>query len=622
MSRPGASSGLHLLRERAASIPAALREAAAAPLPDLGGWASGAIRVTGIGSSGAHARYLAYLLADACGLRARFAAPGEFVGAPPPQASDATLIVFSQGLSPNASFALAHARSFARTLLVTSTPRDGGARADAARKRALLHSLEDAGARVFVLPGADEYGTLLRVVGPMVGYLGALRIAAALSPHTPPFDADEIARAVATAEQRLGAPPPSADEDVALLALGATAELAGNLRLKLVEGLRLPAPGVWDLLQLAHGPWQALQPRSALLLALTHAGAAAERELVDEAEALLVPGRQRLVRLEASLPAPLGIFEHEALLNALVLRGIDALGIDPTRWPGSERESALYEMQPGAGAKGAGSPVSRARARDVAATPARSLPRALAALTWPEIEALLAAGCRTAVIPLGAIEQHGPHLPLDTDARIADALAERFCAAVPEALRLPALWPGCSREHLGFPGTLDLRASTLEALLVDVVGSLARHGFDHLFVFSAHGGNDAALRAMLPALRAASAPARVTAFTGVERIAAAQARASAAEGVAAGACGHHAGEHETSILLGLSPSAVRADRLELGVTEVGQDPQALFYPDLRQRAPNGVVGDPRQASGRRAEGYLAAWADALVAAYRAEKNAK
>jgi creatinine amidohydrolase len=292
------------------------------------------------------------------------------------------------------------------------------------------------------------------------------------------------------------------------------------------------------------------------------------------------------------------------------------------RWPGSERESALYELQPGAGAEGATSQGPGARTREVESAPARPLPRSLAALTWPEIESLLAAGCRTAVIPLGAIEQHGPHLPLDTDARIADALAERFCAAVPEALRLPALWPGCSREHLGFPGTLDLRASTLEALLVDVAGSLARHGFDRLFVFSAHGGNDAALRALLPALRAAATPARVIAFTGVERIAAAQARASAVEGVAAGACGHHAGEHETSILLGLSPSVVRAERLEPGVTEVGEDAQALFYPDLRQRAPNGVVGDPREASGRRAEAYLTAWADALVSSYRAEKNAK
>src|SRR6185369_4026118 len=81
---------------------------------------------------------------------------------------------------------------------------------------------------------------------------------------------------------------------------------------------------------------------------------------------------------------------------------------------------------------------------------------ALGRLTWPAIEAAIAAGRRAAVLPLGATEQHGPHLPCAADTMIADALAERFCARVDEAVQLPALPFGCSSEHRAFPGSVSL----------------------------------------------------------------------------------------------------------------------------------------------------------------------
>lgn len=611
MSSRAPSAGLVLLRDRLLSIPDALRQAASGPAPELRGAERGGFVVTGIGSSAAHARFLVHLIAGTLGLRARFATPGEFVATPGARAGNETLVVFSQGLSPNARFALTHARRFDRVVLVTSTPADGGLRQDAPQKRALLEDVEVAGGLILRLPGADEYGTLLRVVGPMVGYVAALRIARALGPEALPLEIEDLVSAVSAAPARLDARLRGPEESIAFVALGATAELVENLRFKILEGLRRPAPPVWDLLHFAHGPWQQLHDHPGVLLALTHSGVASESHLLALAETLLVPGRHRLLRLEARLAAPLGIFEHEALVNELVLRAIEAEGLDPARWPGDDRESALYRSTP-----------ARRDPRPDPVPAQAPTSRALRSKTWPEVDALLASGHRTAVIPLGALEQHGPHLPLDTDTRIADALAERFCDAVPEAIRLPALWAGCSREHLAFAGTIDLRATTLEAVLVDLVDSLVRHGFDRLLVFSAHGGNDAALSAMLPALRAAASPARITVVAGLGRIAALQARASATEGVEAPAAGQHAGEHETSILLGLDPASVRRDRLEPGLLEIPEDAQSLFYPSLRAAAPNGVVGDPRPASGARAERYLAAWISLLVEAYRAEKNAK
>jgi creatinine amidohydrolase len=99
-------------------------------------------------------------------------------------------------------------------------------------------------------------------------------------------------------------------------------------------------------------------------------------------------------------------------------------------------------------------------------------------------------------------------------------------------------------------------------------------------------------------------------------------RLSATFGVGPEASGHHAGELETSIVLALRPDAVRTARIEPGLVTVPADPQALFYPSLREHAPTGVVGDPRGAAAERADSYLDGWVELLVAAYRREYASK
>jgi creatinine amidohydrolase len=197
-------------------------------------------------------------------------------------------------------------------------------------------------------------------------------------------------------------------------------------------------------------------------------------------------------------------------------------------------------------------------------------------------------------------------------------LAARFCAQVGEAIWCPTIPIGCSSEHLAFPGTLDVQAETLRTILLDVVRSLQRHGFSRTFIFSAHGGNYSALVDALPALRAAAAPMQVTAYTDLAALTAVFHRLSAEFGVTSEASGHHAGEFETSIVRAIRPEAVRGDRLEAGIVERRDDPQALFYPSLRAHAPSGVVGDPRAASAARAEHYLEGWVELLVGTYRRE----
>ncbi len=226
----------------------------------------------------------------------------------------------------------------------------------------------------------------------------------------------------------------------------------------------------------------------------------------------------------------------------------------------------------------------------------------------------LGSGDAMLVVPLGSTEQHGAHLPLGTDTLVADALADRLCARRPEAWALPALPLGCAEEHLGFAGTMSLAEATLHAIVRDVLQSAALHGFARAFVFSAHGGNAGALARLAPTLEGGAGGLDVCAFADLDAVTRAQAEVAARFGVAPEAAGHHAGEWETSVVAALAPERVRLDAAEPGVLASAEEAASLFYPRLDERAPNGVVGDPRGADASRAEAYLAAWVDVLDAA--------
>jgi creatinine amidohydrolase len=191
---------------------------------------------------------------------------------------------------------------------------------------------------------------------------------------------------------------------------------------------------------------------------------------------------------------------------------------------------------------------------------------------------------------------------------------------IPDAIELPVVSFGCASEHLGFPGTLSLECETLAAVLCDLAASVSRHGFARLFVFSAHGGNRDALAAALPRMRAVAGDLQILAAPGLGASMELIHKASAAFDVSADASGHHAGEFETSILLGIAPRSVRKEKLAPGVAAGQRDLDSLFYPDLRTHAPSGTVGDPCGADGSRAESYLDAWVESLLEIYRRDEN--
>ena len=220
-------------------------------------------------------------------------------------------------------------------------------------------------------------------------------------------------------------------------------------------------------------------------------------------------------------------------------------------------------------------------------------------MTWPEVEGLLAAGFTSVVIAAGAVEQHGPHLPLLVDAARGDRLAVEVARRLGNTLVAPTIRVGCSEHHMGFPGTISLRGSTLKAICLDYTASLARHGFRTICFVPSHGGNFAPLSGMLDELRASAGPGcDVRAYTDLHGFMALW-KGAVAE-VAPGLVdrvGGHADVAESSEMLCIRPGLVRGELAAPG--HVADFDEALAERIFRDGFPR---GHPQWRTGRRARG--------------------
>jgi creatinine amidohydrolase len=203
------------------------------------------------------------------------------------------------------------------------------------------------------------------------------------------------------------------------------------------------------------------------------------------------------------------------------------------------------------------------------------------------------------VINIGAIEQHGPHLPLATDAMVGGHFLDRIDATLPDdVLIAPQVQVGCSLHHMDFAGTITVSHATMLAFVSDMLDSIYAHGFRNLVLFNSHGGNEAIGRVILEKWGAAHEDARIYLLTWWKS---AHAALKALQRSGFGGVGH-ACEFETSLLMHFAPDAVRDSAIsppslvptfDWAENDMLNAPCGQMYRSMAEMSGGtGVVGDP------------------------------
>ncbi len=242
--------------------------------------------------------------------------------------------------------------------------------------------------------------------------------------------------------------------------------------------------------------------------------------------------------------------------------------------------------------------------------------------TWPEIRDAVAQN-RVAVLPVGTVEQHGPHLPLVTDVLTASAMSRLAVERIPEqAVLLPPVFYSFNEHHMDFPGTIAVEGPTIVNYVTDIGISLARHGFRKIVLVNGHGSNvpflDIAARNITN--RTEAVCAMVSWWSLIPRELLSQLRESEFPGGMAHGC-----ELETSVLLYLRPDLVQMDKAS---KDISFQPTEFFYWDLQAPSPvffqewfsrysrTGTVGDPTLATQEKGQRFVEVVTDRLVALIR------
>lgn len=241
-------------------------------------------------------------------------------------------------------------------------------------------------------------------------------------------------------------------------------------------------------------------------------------------------------------------------------------------------------------------------------------------MTWPAIRDAADAG-RVAIVPVATIEDHGRHLPVDTDLLLCASVCEAAVARAAErAILVPAIAHGFSPHHMDFPGPITIGAQTFIAYCTDVGRSLARHGFKRILIVNGHGSNspfvDIAARLVVVETGALAAAVNYWAAPGVRAVAERLRESDPVGGM------NHACEFETSLYLALRPELVDMSQ---AVRELSHRPSTNYWTDLvagdgplammepwSALSESGVMGDPTKATAEKGRALLEAAANGIV----------
>jgi creatinine amidohydrolase len=211
------------------------------------------------------------------------------------------------------------------------------------------------------------------------------------------------------------------------------------------------------------------------------------------------------------------------------------------------------------------------------------------------------------LLPVASTEQHGPHLATGVDTFLGGEVCRRTAELVAEQRPIvvaPTVWMGLAEHHVAYGGTFSVSLPTYHTLLRDLCDAILRAGFKKILIVNSHGGNTAALAALLTDLtRELKAPIAATSVYGLPH----RSKAFAAvledqEGV------RHACEAETSMMMAAFADCVRKDKLAKAFgpkdTESPTAQALLVWMSFKDVTPSGVMGDARRASAEKGEKLL------------------
>jgi creatinine amidohydrolase len=232
-------------------------------------------------------------------------------------------------------------------------------------------------------------------------------------------------------------------------------------------------------------------------------------------------------------------------------------------------------------------------------------------LSWPEVRQEIERGRDTILLSFGAVEQHGPHLPLGTDSIFGDELGRAIADRL-DAFRAPTVCVGSSRHHLAFPGTMSVEPETFQRVVEDIVRGWARHGFKRIVLMPTHGGNFEPLAAVAERLVDLDG-VKIVAVADISLLVQGTLGLGMELGVPIEEGGLHGGEWETSMMMALRPDLVHMERSERGYTgDLERGRQTFLEDGIHLISETGVFGDPRQASAEHGARYIARLVDLAV----------
>ncbi len=241
-------------------------------------------------------------------------------------------------------------------------------------------------------------------------------------------------------------------------------------------------------------------------------------------------------------------------------------------------------------------------------------------MTWPQV-AQAAKEARVAVLPVATIEDHGRHLPIDTDLFLCTSVCEAAVSRIPKhAVLVPPITHGFSPHHMDFPGPITIGAETFIRYGTDVCTSLARHGFSHILIVNGHGSNtpfvDIIARLTVMQSDALAAAINYWSAPGVAKTAESLRESEPIGGM------NHACEFETSLYLALRPELVDMSQ---AAAEYGHRPSENYWTDLiagdgplvmmepwSALSKGGVMGDPTKATATKGRALFEAAVNGIV----------